>query len=145
MTTLRDHQTELLGGAANRVVGVFVTPRPHLVLRTDQLEAHGSGGRLLASDLVGPFSRDEAELDYVAKSVRRGALDPQRVGDVGAVRPYLHQPGGEKGARSHRRSVPIDAVVVVQRPRGRGERGRCTTPRGELLARRECAKGTERE
>src|ERR1035437_4496857 len=139
MTTLRDHETALLGGAADRVGGVFVAPRPHLVLRTDHFEAHGPGGWLLASDLVGPTARNEAELGDVAKSVRRGTLDPQRVGDVGAVRPYLHQPGGEKGARSHRRSVPIDAGVVVQRPRGRGERGAVVTPRGELLVRRERA------
>ena len=65
-----------------------------------------------------------AELGDVAEAVGRPvARRPDGVDDVLAVRPDLHQPGGEERLRPHRRPVPRDSGVVVERRPGSGERG----------------------
>ncbi len=144
MAALGDYEAELLGRPTHGVVGVLVPPRPQFARGSGQFDSNLTFGGLLAPHRVRPPSRDVAQLGDVAQPRRGGPVHAQRVHDVHAVRPRLHEPRGEEGPGAHRRSVPDDPRVLAQRRGGLVETLAVGAPRAQLLAGREPAKGAQR-
>ena len=113
VSTLGAHQAEVFGGPGDGLgrIGGAEGPRGPRGAR----ERHVDRGRrgLVTADPVRPLARDESEVGDVAEPIGRDEPLTERVRDIGAVRPGLHQPGREERPRAHRSSVPVDPGSFV--------------------------------
>jgi hypothetical protein len=71
-----------------------------------QLDSDRLGRRVQSVSQVAEGPRADPDVRDVAEPVRRFPLRTDRIGDVLAVRPGLHQPRGERGGHAHRRAEP---------------------------------------
>jgi hypothetical protein len=93
---LGDNEAELLGRTLDRVLRVVGPPAPRVAARSFELKANCAVRRGFASNGVRPLARDKSQLGDMTKSVGRFSGDSERVYDVDAVGPRLHQAGREK-------------------------------------------------
>ena len=91
---LRDEQAEVLGAAADPVSRICRTPRPLFAVRAEQFDPDWALRLGQAPDLEAPPERPHSQMRHVPQPGGGPARQPERVNDVLAVRPRLHQPGG---------------------------------------------------
>ena len=76
---------------------------------------NGSAGAVKAVDREREIACADADVGDGAQPRGRGPLHPDGVGDVEAVRPRLHQPGGGHRRGAHRRAEPEQLAAVGHR------------------------------
>ena len=116
MPALGHQQAEVERRAGDPVGGVSGSPGPQLSGRGDELDPDRRGRDWQSVRDVAERAGADADVRHVPEPVRRLALRADGIGDVLAVRPRLHQPGGQRGRDAHGRPEP-------RHPRGRIQAG----------------------
>ncbi len=94
MAALRDEQAEVQRGPGDPVGGVSRAPGPQLAGRRTQLDPDWLCRHRQPVRDIAEWPRADADMRDVPEPVRLRAPHSDGIGDVLAVRPGLHQPGG---------------------------------------------------
>ena len=109
---LRRQQAEVEGVTRDPLRGVLGSVGPQLPVDAPQFDPEGFRRRLHPAHRVGEVPCPYADPYDVTQPRGRLPADPQGLGDVLAVRPRLHDPGGGHARRAHRGAVPGDAPAL---------------------------------
>lgn len=131
MDALGDEEAEVEGRSGDLLGGTLGAVRPQLAVGGGEFDAEGFGGRRDPPYEEGVVAGPVADPGDVPQPGGRRAYGPEGVGDVLAVRPGLHQPGGGHGGGAHRRPVPGEPDPGRDRAQGLLELLAAGPPAGE--------------
>ena len=123
---LGHHQAEVQRRAGDPVRRAGRPPGPRTGVRRGQLDPDRGHRHRPAVQLKGKAEGTDAQVGDVPQPAGGLAHRAERVRDVLAVRPGLHQPGGHRAGRAHVRPVPGQPVA---RGRARAARPRTRSAR----------------
>src|SRR6266568_3133756 len=103
---LGDQQAEVQRRAAYKVVRLGRTPRPCGAIRAGELDPDRGLRQGFAVHGVAERAGTDADVRHVAQPVRGLTGDAESICDVLAVRPGLHDPGGQRRRGAHGRAEP---------------------------------------
>ncbi len=133
MGALGDEEAEVEGGAGDALRRGFGAVGPRSAGGCRQFDAELLGGRGEAVDGVGEVAGPHPDADHMPEPVRGCAHHTERVGDVLAVGPGLHEAAGGHGGGRHGWTKPGKARAGGCRAQGLLECGAPLPPSGEQL------------
>ncbi len=123
VAALGDDETEVDRVAADAIRRRGVAPRPLLALGARQRHVHRPAGHIEAARREAVRQRPHSDVRDLAQRRGRRARRAERVGDVLAVRPRLHDARGKRRRDAHVGPVPGHACPRVDGEQGLHHRG----------------------